>query len=334
MIFITGATGFLGAYITHYLVEKGEKVRALRRTSSPMGLCKSYADKVDWIEGDLNDLHVLKRGMDGVEKVYHIAGLVSFDPKDKEALYKINYKGTQKLINTALDCGVRKILYSSSIAAVGRSEMSNLVSEDTEWQDDSKWNSDYGNSKRLGEMELWRGAAEGLEAVAVNPTIILGSGYWKGSLAFLKTVERGLKFYPGGKTGFVDVRDVAQICIRLMDSDINNERYIINAKDIYFRDFFDNIAHHLNVVAPHKRAGFRATEFVWRLEWLRSRLTGKRPIITKNTARVSQKEWNFSNEKISKELDYSFRDIDKTIQEMCEDYVKSKREGKRFGFRI
>lgn len=334
MIFITGATGFLGAYITHYLVEKGEKVRALKRASSPMDLCKTFTDKVEWIEGDLDDLDALKRGMEGTDKVYHIAGLVSFDPKDKSDLYRINYKGTSNVVNTALHSQVKKILYASSISAIGRSDKKNAVSEDIEWSEGSKWNSDYGNSKRLGEMEVWRGAAEGIEAVAINPSIILGSGYWKGSLGFLKTVDRGMSHYPAGKTGFVDVCDVAKIAIQLMDSNITNERFIINASDLYFKDFFAQIASHINVKAPGKLAGSQITELVWRLEWLRSRLTGKRPIITKTTARTSQKEWEFSNDKIREELNYTFRNLEETIREMCEDYVESKAAGRRFGFRV
>ena len=333
MIFITGATGFLGAYITHYLVASGAQVRALKRKSSPLDLCATFSDKVEWIEGELTDSSLLEEAMQGVEQVYHIAGLVSFDPKDEAALMHINHKGTERLINATLASKVRKVLYASSVSAIGRDKASALVHEDVEWSSSSAWNTVYGNSKRLGEMEVWRGAAEGLETVAINPSIILGSGYWRASLGFTKTVDRGMSFYPSGMTGFVDVRDVAKIAISLMNSDISQERYIISAEDIYYKDFFTKIAEHINVSAPKKLAGKNMTELVWRLEWLRSRLTGKRPIITKSTARVSQQSWSFSHKKIKDALNYTFRDMDESIKEMCEDYVKSKQEGKSFAFK-
>lgn len=333
MIFITGATGFLGAYITHYLVESGASVRALKRADSSLDLCTTFRDKVEWIDGDLNDIDALMAGMKDAEKVYHIAGLVSFDPSDRQAVYKVNYKGTQNVVNAALESNVRKILYASSIAAIGRSSKTDVVTEDTEWSSSSKWNSAYGDSKRKGEMEVWRGAAEGLEAIAVNPSIILGSGFWKGSLAFTRTVDKGLKYYPGGRTGYVDVRDVAQICIKLMDSALSGERYILSAEDVYFKDFLTALAQHQKVKPPSALAGPMATELVWRLEWIRTKLSGRKPIITKKTARFSQKEWTFSNDKIRAALDYTFRDIDQSIQDMCEDYLKSKEEGKRYAFR-
>ena len=333
MIFVTGATGFLGAYITHYLVGSGARVRALKRSNSPLQLCQTFVDKVEWVDADINDTDALLDMLQGVNQIYHIAGLVSFDPQDRRSLYRINHVGTQNIVNAAIKSGVKKILYASSISAIGRSSKSDLVNEETEWLAGSESNSAYGDSKRLGEMEVWRAMAEGMEGVVVNPSIILGSGYWKGSLGFTKTVDRGLKFYPAGKTGLVDVRDVADICIKLMNSDISAEKFILSAQDMYYKDFLQTLARHLGVTPPSRLAGPLATELVWRMEWLRSKITARRPIITKKTARFSQKVWTFSNEKICQRLNYEFREIVETIAEMCQDYLSSKDRGESYAFR-
>jgi len=218
--FVTGGTGFVGAYLLRYLVQEGVRVRALRRADSPMDLVAEIADKVEWVEGDILDVPFLETAMEGVDNVYHCAATVSFDPRDREHMMKVNIEGTANIVNICLSLNIRRLLHVSSIAALGREADTPHVNEAAKWSD-SPLNSNYAISKFKAECEVWRGMAEGLDVVVVNPSVIVGSGYWeKGSSALFKTIGKGMKYYPAGGTGFVDVRDVARASIGLMNSDI------------------------------------------------------------------------------------------------------------------
>jgi nucleoside-diphosphate-sugar epimerase len=330
-IFITGATGFLGSYLTRKLVHQGFQVRALKRSTSRMDLIADVQDQIEWIEGDILDVPVLEDAMKGIDKVYHGAAMVSFDPRDHKKMMKVNVEGTANVVNVALYRQVKKLGYISSIAAVGRSADSHIVSEATKWEK-SKINSKYAISKHQAEQEVWRGTVEGLPAVIINPTIILGAGFWnETSCKLFQRVDEGLKYYTSGATGFVDVRDVADILVNLVESDIENQRYVINGENMSYLDFFKKVAQTLHKPAPTTEATHLMKEIVWRAEWLRSRITGKSPLITKETATTSSHRYEYLNDKIVNELAYEFKSIDTSIQETAASYLNSKKEGTMFG---
>lgn len=328
-IFITGGTGFLGSYILRMLVKKGYEVRALKRATSRMDLVADVADKVEWIEGDILNVPVLEDAMEGVDVVYHGAAMVSFDPRDRKQMLKVNQEGTANVVNIALYRGVKKLGYVSSIAAVGRSSKTNIVNENTKWETNNI-NTRYAVTKHLAEQEVWRGTAEGLPAVMVNPTIIVGAGYWtETSVKMFKQVDNGLKFYTEGQTGFVDVRDVAEVLIRLVESDIENERYVTSAENMPYKDYFELIAKHLNKKPPHIKAEQWMKELVWRAEWLKSKITGSRPLITKETARMAGSMYEYQNDKVKAALNFEFRNIENTVKETAELFLNA--QGKEFG---
>ena len=160
---------------------------------------------------------------------------------------------------------------------------------------------------------------EGLSAVIVNPSVILGSGYWNsGSCALFKKIWDGLKYYPTGATGFIDVRDVARAIVDLMESNIHSERFILNAENKSFRDFFTKVAKHLDKKAPSIAVTPLLRALAWRGEWLRAKITGVRPIVTRETVRTSAHSFTYENQKITKALDFKFIPIEKTIVETCE----------------
>lgn len=330
-VFVTGATGFLGSYLTRKLVNQGFEVRALRRSTSRMDLIADVQDQIEWIEGDILDVPVLEDAMEGIDKVYHGAAMVSFDPRDHKKMMKVNVEGTANVVNVALYREVKKLGFVSSIAAIGRSAETHIISEATKWEK-SKINSKYAISKHQAEQEVWRGTVEGLPAVIVNPTIILGAGFWnETSCKLFQRVDEGLKYYTSGATGFVDVRDVADILIQLVESNIENQRYVINGENKSYFDFFKKVAEVLHKSPPTKKATPFMKEIVWRAEWLRSRMTGKSPLITKETARTSSHQYEYLNDKIVHELEYKFRFIDVSIQETAASYLNSKKEGTMFG---
>ena len=322
MIFLTGGTGLVGAHILLKLTESGQKVKALKRKRSSLTVIKnifSHYKKTDllksieWIEGDLLDLFSLQEGIKGCNTVIHCAAIVSFNPKDFKKVMKINVEGTANIVNICLENNIEKLAYISSIATLN-DEKNQVRTEDSFWKE-SKSNSQYAKSKYLSEQEVWRGIEEGLNSIIVNPSVILGPGDWtKGSSQMFEKVWKGLKFYSSGSTGYIDVLDVAKCVVILLEKEIINERFILNAENINYRDIFDSIAENLNKPKPHIKVSPLIKEIAWRIEWLKSFITNKSPLITKETANTAMKNKSFSNEKIIKALDYKFIPIEESIK--------------------
>jgi nucleoside-diphosphate-sugar epimerase len=313
IVFITGATGLLGSYLIKQLIKQNVKIKALYRSEIP------FADEhIEWIKGDIFDIILLEEILTDVDEVYHCAGKVSFNSKDKKELFKTNIEGTANIVNACLNAGVKKLLHVSSVSALGRIRVNTTVDESMQWSEETS-NSVYGESKYLAEMEVWRGIAEGLNAVIVNPTIILGAGDWnKSSSEIFKTVYKEFPYYTEGVTGFVDVIDVVNAMITLMNSDISAERFIISAENISYKDLFEMIAAAFHKKPPHKNVTpFMATA-VWRLEAVKSLFTGKAPFITKETARTALAKVYFDNSKLLLAVpSFNYTSLKNSIERIC-----------------
>ncbi len=322
-ILITGGTGFLGSYIIKQLVEKNYAVRAIRRGNKlPTWISKEITDKVEWVEGDILDVVALQDAMESVDTVIHSAAIVSFLRKDREQMYQVNVEGTANVVNMALEKNVSRLVHISSVAALGRTAGGGHVNEEKKWEE-SKVNTHYAKSKFKAELHVWRGVSEGLDAVILNPSTILGFGDWhSSSCAIFKQVYEGFNWYTPGINGFVDVEDVAKAVIHCMESDISEQRFIINGDTWPFKKLQDTIADNFK----KKRPGRKTTPFLlaiaWRLEKVKSLLTGKKPLLTKESARVAQSQTFFENDKILKALPgFSFTPLEETIENACKKYL-------------
>ncbi len=329
-ILITGATGFIGAYLVRYLLQQGHtNLRCTRQTGSSMALLKDAADKVEWVMADLLDLPALEEAMQDVQQIYHCAAVVSFQARDSRNMLKINGEGTANIVNLALDFGIEKLVHVSSIAAIGRKPKDPRIDEQTAWQD-ADWNSPYGVSKHRAEMEVWRGIAEGLNAAIVNPANVLGSGFWQGRTStgqlFYKVWE-GLRFCPLGTSGFVDVRDVVRFMVRLMDSDISGERYILSAESRPFKQVFEEIATTLGVKPPSVPVTPLIREVAWRVAWLAAQVTGRPPFITKQTARSSARTFYYDNQKSLAAFPFQYTPVSQTIRETGAQFLRCANTG-------
>ena len=325
-VLVTGATGFVGSYIVRYLVQKGYQVRAMRRPSSDLALLQEVSNQIEWVEGDILDVPFLEDAMEGVDQVYHSAAMVSFDPRDVKQMMKINVNGTANVINAALFSGIEKLLHVSSVAAIGRVKHQKPISEQTKWQR-SKYNSNYAISKFLAEQEAWRGHAEGLNVVIINPATVLGSGFWgQSTVRLFKQVFDGLAFYPTGSNGFVDVRDVARMSVQLMEEDFSGQRFISVAENRNYLDFFSKIAQSLNKRPPFIGVNPFIRHAAWRFEWIRSRLTGSRPIVTRETALQSSRKSVYINDKSRELLQFEYVPIDQTIVEVGRQFVQAQKQ--------
>lgn len=330
-IFMTGATGFVGAYLLRQLVDRGYQVRALHRRTSRTDLVIGVQQQVEWVEGDIMNLSLLEDEMQGMDEVYHAAALVSFDPRDKDKMFRINGTGTANVVNAALHTGVGKLLHVSSIAALGRKPFRTDIDESIQWEN-NKLNSGYAISKFKGENEVWRGIEEGLNAVIVNPSVVLGGGFWsKGTSKFFPRVWKGQRFYPKGATGFVDVRDVARAAIELMESDQVNERFILNSVNWSYQELLNKIADALDKKRPTQKASNFIMGLAWRWEALRCRILGKKPLLTKETARTSSSTFRYRNDKIKESIGYTFYPVSKTIEETAALYKVSAESNLDYG---
>src|ERR1700744_3947994 len=250
MILVTGATGFLGSELAMQLVQAGNVIRCTKRDSSVIpALLIPYKNNIEWVDADMMDIFALVNALDGVTQVYHCAQWLSLKQADKQPMIRTNVTGTANLVNLCLERGIR-LVHVSSIAAIGQAFPSLLINENTHLEETSE-NDGYAISKLESEMEVWRGIAEGLDAVIVNPSLIIGANAGtEGTGQLFETVHKGLKFYTLGTGGFVDVADVAKCMIALMDSSIQAERYIINAENISYKDITASIANGFGIKPP------------------------------------------------------------------------------------
>jgi len=323
-ILITGATGFIGAHLLQQLLAAGyRRIRILTRPGSPTELVEDLLPRVEVREGDLLDIFSLEQALQGVEVVFHCAAIVSFDPAEEAAMMRANVEGTANLVNTALLLGTPKLIHLSSIAALGRSREGATIDESAKWER-SPFNTRYAISKFQGEMEVWRGRAEGLNVAIANPSIVLGSGYWEsGPPHFFQLVDQGFRFYPAGTAGLVDVRDVARFLQLLLEEDIQGERFILNADHYPYRRLLTAIAQQLGRRPPSVKVGPVLRRLAWRFAWLQAKLTGKRPFLTRETARNSSLTFYYDNRKSREAFQFSYTPIEKTIRDTAEAYRES-----------
>jgi len=330
MIFVTGGTGLVGSHILLRLAKEGMPFKALKRETSSLQICENvfsyYAAKdlfvkINWVIGDVNDIPALGKAMEGCSKVLHCAGVISFHPTEVELMRKVNIEGTANVVNVAISKGIKKLGYISSIAALGRNSTVGIVDEECYFKA-TKLDSNYALSKYYAEQEVWRASQEGLDVVMVNPSVILGPGDWtKGSSQIFQRIHKGLKFYTTGSTGYVDVVDVANSLIALLFSEVKNERFIVNGTNLKYRDCFNRIADGFG--KPH--ATIKVTPFLkeiaWRVEAFRSFITGKKPLLSQETANSAMTNGTYSTAKIKSAIEFQFTDIDSTIKKYCDWFI-------------
>ena len=314
MILVTGGSGLLGSELIYQLINKGKKVRALVNQTPLKNFGSNY---VETFKADILDVVSLEDAMEGITEVYHCAGFVSYSPGMYEKLYKINVEGTENIVNAALYANVKKLIHVSSVATLDKSE-EKFTTEKMNFKE-IHFESNYAKTKYLGELEVWRAMGEGLNAAIVNPSIILGDGNWnEGSSAIFKSIYNEFPWYTNGIAGFVDVRDVASAMIILMESENRDERFLLSAANESFKNIFSLIAKEFNKKIPHKKVTPFLADIVWRLEWIRSKFSGKKPLITKETARSAFKETHYDNSKFLKSFpEFNYTPLKDTINYCC-----------------
>lgn len=313
-IIITGITGLFGSYLARAFMDQGE-VHGIKRSDSDLSLVQDIHDQIIWHEGDINDYPSLEMAFQGIDLIIHAAGLVSFQSSDEKKLLKINVEGTANVVNVMLDKGIKNLIHISSVSALGRTSENLNIDEDHKWSM-SPLNTSYAISKYLGELEVWRGAQEGLDVMVVNPSVLLGKLADKRSTTASSTavydyVIKENKFFPKGNINYIDIRDAATITLELFKLGKWNERFILNKESISYQQFFLAIANHTGNNAPKWAVSDRyigVVNIYFKIKGIFSN-----SLFNKKAAMAAQLPIIFDNTKTSNLLDFSYRSLDDTL---------------------
>ncbi len=332
MILVTGATGLVGSHLILALLENHPTVRAMFRTEIAKEKTKTLFqrydkeflfEKIQWIQADITDVTTLEAAFENIEQVYHCAALISFDPKDEEALRKTNIEGTANIVNFCIENQIKKLCHVSSIAAFGDlKEHETIITEKTEWNPELP-HSDYAISKYGAEMEVWRGKQEGINVLIVNPGVIIGPGFWEhGSGQIFSKIKNGMLFYTLGTTGFVAVDDVVKCILHCMEVTTNEDRYCLISENLSFDDVLEKIADALQVAPPKFYATLSISAIAWRLDWIFSFLFRKKRTLSKLMVASLHRKDQYANDKIKSIYPFPFQRIDDCIVTTAKMYLQ------------
>jgi nucleoside-diphosphate-sugar epimerase len=322
MIGVTGANGLLGSFIVRKLIDEHERFVAFKRKGSDTSLLADVSDKVEWRELDMLDPVTMEDALRGVTAVIHGAGLVSFDPRKAAMISRVNTEGTRHLVNACLANNIGRLVYISSVGALGRTKGQTVIDETNKWEENSQ-HSAYATSKYLAELEVFRGQEEGLSTVILNPSVILAPADWTRSSARLfRYVWEERPFYIDGSLNYVDARDVAAIALMLLKSGMENERFIVSAGAVSFKEFFDAVASRLEKKPPMRKLNKNLLKIVAGIESVMARIRRSEPVIMPETARLAGTFFQYQNIKLKKVFHFEFHALGDTLDWCCRYYMQ------------
>lgn len=327
MILVTGATGLVGGHLLWHLLQENEQVVALKRTESNLSPLHTifsfytnnpdlYLNKIKWVTGDVLNESSLQNAFQNIDKVYHCAAVVSLG-NGSEAMINTNVLGTKNIVRVALQANVQKFCFVSSIAACGHATGNEMIDEYTKWTD-SDARSAYSKSKYYSEAEVWKGIELGLNAIIVNPGVILGvSGTATGSSQLFTQVQKGLMFYTNGGSGYVDVKDVVRTMIFLTNSHIKNERYILVGENCSNKEILSWMADGFKKQRPWIGVNREILLIVGFISEITAKIFHFKALIDRGMARSATNREFYSNKKILTQTSLTFTPIKNCIAEVC-----------------
>ena len=318
-VFVTGAPGYLGAWIVRELLAAGHTVRVLVRRTSKLGNLEGLT--YERADGDVLDPPSLGQAIGGCEAVVHSAGVAQLDPKDVRHLYAVNVDGVDNVLGAALAAGVRRAVLTSSTAALGGSLVPRIADETTP-SNAPELGLDYFHSKLRGEQVALGYGAKGLEVVVARPGYVLGPGDIYGSSAFIirALARRRLPIYVDGLPSFCDVRDVARGHVAALERGGPGEVYHLAGHNLRVRDLVERTAA-LAGVSPPREVPYQLAYAVAAAADVVARISGRRLDLSRNLLRASRLCTHVSSAKASRELGYSIRPFDVMIADTLKDFL-------------
>jgi nucleoside-diphosphate-sugar epimerase len=241
--------------------------------------------------------------------------MVSYEKKDFQSMMKINREGTANMVNFALDFNVEKFCHISSTAAVSinyEDRKAPLI-EANKWVQSTN-TSGYAISKYSAEKEVWRGIEEGLNAVIINPSVILGAGDWsESSLKIVNLAAKEFPFYSTGANAFVDVRDVTFCMIQAVDKNLPSDRYLCTGNAISFRELMNSLADAMHKKRPRWKASYFLSSIALFFDFVKGLFSGKRTL-TRESIQTAFSNTTYDSSKIKKALQFEFRNLNDTIE--------------------
>lgn len=313
MIVVTGATGHIGNVLVRELVSRGERVRAVIPPFEDASCLDGL--KVEMVEGDVRQIDSLIQAFKGSDVVYHLAGVISILSGKSELLYQVNVEGTRNVVEACLRVSGRRLVYTSSIHAVKEPPHGIVIDETFPFDPDNVLG-DYAKSKAQATLEVLRGVKQGLNAVIVCPTGVIGPYDYKisemGQL-IMDFIQRKLKAYVDGAYDFADVRDVATGLILACEKGRTGESYILSGEQITVRDLLLMLQEITGVKAPSLKIPAWLARTVGKIAPLYYRLTNTKPLFTTYSIDVLASNSQISSAKARRELGYSTRPVKESV---------------------
>lgn len=317
VVFVTGATGFIGSNLTRALINKGYEVRILLRkraiTKNVEGL------PVEVFYGDILDRDSLLKAMKNADYVFHVAALFTFWYPTRDFIYKVNVEGTKNLMECAMKTGVKRVVYTSTAGTCGAKRTPDETVDENHPFNLQTLGDPYTNSKFYAENLVIEFANKGLDVVIVNPTAPVGMGDVKPTptgLLFLKFLNREIPGYIEGGGNFVNVKDVAEGHILALERGRKGEKYILGGENLTMKEFLTRIARIAGISPPRFKIPYPvAWIYALYLEWKALFDKEHPPLVTRSVLKGAGYYLFVKCEKAMRELNYNPSPIDSGIRE-------------------
>jgi len=314
---VTGANGFIGSSIIRELLKDGIEVKAMVRETSNLKNLEGL--EIEKVYGDIRDKESVKSALKGCDTLYQAAALYADWVPDRKSFYNINIEGTKSCLGAALEEGIEKVVYTSSVAAVGYVESDKPANEETEFNDLN--GSPYVQSKYFGEQEVLKFYEKGLPVVIVNPAGVLGVRDIKptpSGAIIVNLMNRKTPGYINSGVNLVDVEDVARGHVLAAQKGKTGERYILGNENLPMKEFFNLVAEIGGVEPPKLKISYPVGITLAYLSEAISVIMKKPPMLSLHNARFINKFYYFDSSKAVKELGMPQTPIRTTIEKAVE----------------
>ena len=310
-ILITGATGLVGRYLARSFSELGE-LYGLKRPESRLE--DLQIPGIQWRDGDITDYQSLEVAFEGMDMIIHVAALVSYESKDASRMIKINVEGTTNVVNVMLEQGIKKLIHISSVAALGRSPELTELDETHKWIE-SPLNTPYAISKYQADLEVWRGAQEGLDVMLFYPSVVLAKIVDNRSSTQLYNyvLEENI-YYPKGTINYIDVRDLSEAIVKLYQAKHWGDHFILSAGAVSYKTFFGEIAEAFGKKAPYKPVTTISLKLLLFFTKIAKAFGINKLPLSPQTAMLAQRKFILSNKKLLSAISHEFHPLQNTLK--------------------